>query len=67
MLNDEQGCSDGAEENYLQTNECGKRNTELKNDNKKTYGKLVNLAADKWRRGDLETSKQKSSANYLYC
>jgi hypothetical protein len=47
VLNDEQGCSDGAEENYLQTNECGKRNTELKNDNKKTYGELVNLAADK--------------------
>ena len=55
VLNDEQGCPDGAEENYLQTNECGKRNTELKDYNKKTYGKLVNLAADKRWRGDLET------------
>jgi len=50
-----------------QTNECGKRNTELKDYNKKTYGELVNLAADKRRRGDLETWKQESSANYLYC
>jgi hypothetical protein len=30
VLNDEQGGLDGAEENYLQTNECGKSNTELK-------------------------------------
>ena len=30
MLNDEQGCLDAVEEDYLQTNERDKRNTELK-------------------------------------
>ena len=55
VLNNEQGCLDDAEENYLQTNECGKCNTELKNNNKKTYRELVNLAAKIWWRGDLET------------
>ena len=30
VLNDEQGCLDCLEENYLQTNECDKCNTELK-------------------------------------
>jgi hypothetical protein len=30
VLNDEQGCLDAVEENYLQTNERDERNTELK-------------------------------------
>jgi len=30
MLNDEQGCLDAVEEDYLQTNERDERNTELK-------------------------------------
>ena len=38
VLNDEQGCLDCVEENYLQTNECDKHNTELTDDCKKTYG-----------------------------
>jgi hypothetical protein len=30
VLDDEQGCLDAVEENYLQTNERDERNTELK-------------------------------------
>ena len=47
MLNDEQGCLDAVEEDYLQTNEHDKCNTELKDDCKKTYGELIDLMVDK--------------------
>ena len=37
VLNDEQGCLDCVEENYLQTNEHNEHNTELKDNCKKMY------------------------------
>ena len=64
VLNDEQGCLDAVEKDYLQTNECDKHNTELKNNCKKTYGEWIDLLVNKWWHDDL---KLKYSANYLYC
>ena len=64
VLNDEQGCLDAVEEDYLQTNEHDKCNTELKDNCKKMYGEWIDLTVNKWQHNDL---KLKYSANYLYC
>ena len=58
VLNDEQGCPDCVEENYLQTNEYDKGNTELKDDCKKMYREWIDLTVNKWQHNDLKTEVQ---------
>ena len=55
VLNNEEGCLDCAEENYLQTNECDKHNTKLKYDCKEMYSELIDLMINKQWHGDLKT------------
>ena len=43
VLNDEQGCLDAIEEDYLQKNECDKHNTELKDNCEKMYREQIDL------------------------
>ena len=64
VLNNEQGCLDAVEKDYLQINKCDKCNTELKDNCKKMYREQIDLMVINCWCDDL---KLKYSANYLYC
>ena len=55
MLNDEQGCLDAIEEDYLQKNECDKHNTELKDNCEKMYREQIDLIVNNCWCDDLKT------------